>query len=1530
MKKRIFAILLALVMLLGALPVTAMAADDVSRVVKSAFTTWDTYERALVLTNNIAEPVYATVVVKPGETITDFGNLVFFTTGGHALSSGFSNTLRWNYTPDVVDLNVVEDGGTLRVSFTGKQEGTAKVKLNYWTSYYFPDTQTGSGTTAHCSGDIYYNLIVSNDPVDLDKKPEKPGKDVLDTLHDDDYNCAVYLECYDSDNYRNNNYHDQGFSTIASVNAPDSYVVSDVFANDGTHDTTDTTKYPWMCEVTVYGQPFVDYYNNVLKGTTKGIHYLKNTTSQAFYLYYNATTGNWAYAIDFPLYFRITKTEKNMQDITLSYDGGDHTTTQVTGIPASETKRVNTGAKAKFTVSSDVPTCGCGKDCTFLGWKLDGDTKLYVGGDAIELDANATLRAQWREDTGGGENPDPGPGPSTERPEKPDPSGFGGDVFEDYGDGTGKTWKDIAVYMSCATASHVALYKDITRFSSTYTLGDVIANDGTHTGYDTANYPWMCAMTVSADKWLEQYHKDYKTEVGEHTLADNEPATQTVYWFYSSTGGWTYNPTDAPIKINIKHQDPEPEVTYTVKYLEKDTNAVLLTEKTGKGKHNATVMETYVQIGGYTCVSPSSQTITLDKDGTNEIIFYYTKDLTGLEDQLKGKNVIVECVTTSGKHEKKSYTVAQGLPSDISTAVTKNGANYTLTLSSQTFVGLYNTEIGTEHTLVTTPQQPTSLTWEFHWDATEGKWVFTDEVPRRLEVEHTVTEPTTPPSTEELRPLLGKVEVDCVDRTVEHDTLEYDAVDGLVEGSLQKVAGGYQTGSGQHYDTAYTCTLSGAKFAQLYSGETTDTPAGSGVAHTLKTPETIACTVYWNPIEGKWVATKETAVIQTTHAEYTVTFKYQVNGYSDKTQTVVAGSTVTKPADERREGYTLEGWYETADCTGEKFNFSTPINANKILYAKWTAKQVPYTIRHRDKDTNETVAPDTTGTGAYGEKITLTPKADIADYVPAEGNPQYSWLTSEVGNIFTLRYVKLFTVSFDCHMDGMTIAAKTVQRNAKVTSPGTLTRTGYVFGGWYKNLSDAAAYDFDTPVTESFTLHAKWTPRTDIPYTVKYLEEGTNKELHAAKTGTGTFNTTVQVTAEAISGYTLVGSSPRDLKLENVFSNELIFYYTKDPVKVSYTVHYYEQGTTTKVAADKVVNNVNAGTEVTEDAISVTGYTAAAPTQQKLNLSATGTNEIIFYYTKNAGTQVGYTVRYLKEGTGEALRPDYANAGTVGGTVTVTAPAIDGYTCVTTSPQTITLNANAALNVITFYYRENGGDGKINTGEPASDPFNNNVNPRQLNRDDHFAYIKGYPDGTVRPEASLTRAEAAAILYRVMEKSCVERFHAESSSFRDVPDGKWYTTYVATLEKAGVIVDSKDGNFRPNDAITRAELASMLAQFANVTGGTNTFSDVSATHWAADYIAAAVRSGWIQGYPDGTFRPEQTIKRAEMTAMVNRALGRDPQSASDLLEGMKTWKDNADPTAWFYLDIQEAANGHTFARKTSGEYWTGLLADVVK
>ena len=1091
--------------------------------------------------------------------------------------------------------------------------------------------------------------------------------------------------------------------------------------------------------------------------------------------------------------------------------------------------------------------------------------------------------------------------------------GNGGDL-DKYGDPTYG-----AVYYVCnnnLNSSHTGVLDELDCEPSNpdkpYTIGKVVPNSESHlsvTGYENftkEKYPWMCNITLDLVKYVDHYNaSDWGTAAGTHYLKKGADKTFTIRFF--SDGEKWYCAKNKAVRIDITHDENSAEdvdITLTYDGHHNETISGMPDPVSVTKSAKANVGASFDIANGPTCDVDTTHKFVkwntkADGSGksympgdkptfTTSTTLYAIWDDSGsggdnnpekpvgpTDDGGSGggsgdggnvvfdenDKIIVECVTPTSaenqtpKHGQKEFKldlVSIVANSGVITSE-ENGAG-TIKIDTSSYVEAYVEDSASGYL----PHKAVEdkVTIPLTWNATDKKWYVDDT--RDLP---TIKVNCVTVSAEELAKL-SKVNVECVDTNGEA-AKTYDVAAGDIENIVIHPASGT--------NPAYVSfEIKTAGFVTKYNAED-----GYNQNHTQVWPANngnLQWVAYfhngvWNDCSGLTEGEHRNDTIEVTHTSVTppldklnVTFDYQTIAFQSETVQVNSGETVTAPdmTNKTRTGYTFGGWYRDSACTdGKEFNFSTPITESMTLYAKWTPKQVPYTIRHRDKDTNETVAPDTTGTGAYGGQITLTPKTDIAGYVPVEGNPQYSWLTSEVGNIFTLKYVKLFTVSFDCHMDGMTIPAQTVQKNAKVTSPGTLTRTGYVFGGWYKNLSDAAAYDFDTPVTESFTLHAKWTARTDIPYTVKYLEEGTNNELHAAKTGTGTFNTTVQVTAEVISGYTLVGSSPRGLKLENVSGNELIF-----------------------------------------------------------------------YYTKNVGTQAGYTIRYLKEGTGEALLPAYSGTGVAGNSLTVTAPAIDGYTCVSANPQTITLNANVALNVITFYYRENGG--KVTPSEPASDPFNNNANPRQLNRDDHFAYIKGYPDGTVRPEASLTRAEAAAILYRVMEKSCVERFHAESSSFRDVPDGKWYTTYVATLEKAGVIVDSKDGNFRPNDAITRAELASMLAQFANVTGGTNTFSDVPATHWAASYIAAAVRSGWIQGYPDGTFRPEQTIKRAEMTAMVNRALGRDPQSASDLLEGMKTWKDNADPTAWFYLDIQEAANGHTYARKTGGEYWTGLVADVVQ
>ena len=213
----------------------------------------------------------------------------------------------------------------------------------------------------------------------------------------------------------------------------------------------------------------------------------------------------------------------------------------------------------------------------------------------------------------------------------------------------------------------------------------------------------------------------------------------------------------------------------------------------------------------------------------------------------------------------------------------------------------------------------------------------------------------------------------------------------------------------------------------------------------------------------------------------------------------------------------------------------------------------------------------------------------------------------------------------------------------------------------------------------------------------------------------------------------------------------------------------------------------------------------------------------------------------------------------------------------------------------------------------------------KLNTRDHFAYVQGYPDGTVKPAGSITRAEVAAILFRLMDADSRSLYYSTASGFRDVDSTKWYNTYVATLNNAGVITDSRTGYFRPNDAITRAELAAMLAQFAEKKSAAIYFSDISAGYWAANAIALTANLGWINGYPDGTFGPDKTVTRAELMAMVNRATGRAPESADALLPNMKTWKDNADTARWYYLDVQEATNSHTYLG-TPTETWTSLTA----
>lgn len=218
-----------------------------------------------------------------------------------------------------------------------------------------------------------------------------------------------------------------------------------------------------------------------------------------------------------------------------------------------------------------------------------------------------------------------------------------------------------------------------------------------------------------------------------------------------------------------------------------------------------------------------------------------------------------------------------------------------------------------------------------------------------------------------------------------------------------------------------------------------------------------------------------------------------------------------------------------------------------------------------------------------------------------------------------------------------------------------------------------------------------------------------------------------------------------------------------------------------------------------------------------------------------------------------------------------------------------------------------------------------------LNKEIHFNYVIGYTDGTIRPNNDISRAEVATIFFRLLTDEAREQYTTTAGSFTDVKAGMWCNRAIATLTNMGIIKGYTDGSFQPNKSITRAELATIIARFAKLDVNTKTFSDING-HWAQKNIELAAGNGWINGYEDGTFRPNNNITRAETFAMINRVLDRQTESVSDLLptSDMNMWSDNLNENAWYYKDVQEATNYHKCDRVGDSVYekWTEKVPDI--
>ena len=538
---------------------------------------------------------------------------------------------------------------------------------------------------------------------------------------------------------------------------------------------------------------------------------------------------------------------------------------------------------------------------------------------------------------------------------------------------------------------------------------------------------------------------------------------------------------------------------------------------------------------------------------------------------------------------------------------------------------------------------------------------------------------------------------------------------------------------------------------------------------------------------------------------------------------------------------------------------------NKVLTFSYSANTYDYTVRHikqlPDGSYDEVNAEVETLSGKFEALAAVTAK-DYGEHYPTNDAGTKQNIKIEKGLTIDVKYdLDEHTLTFETN-GGSAINSVTVRHGNAVARPADPTKDKYTFIGWYADPEFTEEYDFATVLEADKTIYAKF-ELTSTPIGDIYVRYDV---LHIKQLPDGTYDL-ANAEVEHLS-------AKKDTTVTAVAKN------------YSATHHFF---------------NSKLGT-LTGTAIQPYMGVDGKPVYTILSVYYDLDFHTLTFDTMGGSKIAPETVRH---GLTVAKPKDPVNGGYWFDGWYTDKTYRTPYNFATPLTQDTTIYAKWFLIVLP------GVTVKKNTPK--------------LNTADHFAYVQGYPDGTVKPAGNITRAETAAILFRLMDDASRKTYYSTKSGFRDVASGSWYNTYVATLNNAGVITDSSNGYFRPNEAITRAELAAMLAKFSETTGAANYFNDVSAKYWAANAIAICAKLGWITGYPDGTFRPDRNVTRAELMAMINRATGRAPKSADAFLPGMKTWIDNTSDK-WYYLDVQEATNSHSYTVKGS-ETWTALTSD---
>ncbi|MEF2965311.1 S-layer homology domain-containing protein [Paenibacillus sp. M1] len=492
--------------------------------------------------------------------------------------------------------------------------------------------------------------------------------------------------------------------------------------------------------------------------------------------------------------------------------------------------------------------------------------------------------------------------------------------------------------------------------------------------------------------------------------------------------------------------------------------------------------------------------------------------------------------------------------------------------------------------------------------------------------------------------------------------------------------------------------------------------------------------------------------------------------------------------------------------------------------------------------------------------------------------------------------------------------------------------TDTVTGAVYKPHSYKVSYTFKAqPVHQEFEFiySLKEQPQEERTVQVNYVDRESGEPLADPTFHTGKVGEVLVLEAKPI---TVTGAvyTPEEYthSYEITFKDdqEHTFYYNLgEPEEDVFglTVYYLDRATGEALASEDVFKDVE-GAELTLSAKAIEGYT---PETERYVYTFTDEEEQVhvFYYTKNeAPAEQQVTVKYLRSGTDEELASPTTVKGIAGETKTLRAKSISGYTPVD-STHSYTFSDEEGQEYIFYYTRNSSRSGRTSssttstTTETPLPPLP--PPPPALETENHYDYINGYPDGTVKPLNNITREEVAAIFYRLLADDSRSAYLKTDNSFSDVAATRWSNQHISTMENAEVITGYPDGSFKPGRYITRAEFAAIASRFDKLDERQNDmFTDITG-HWAEKYIASAANKGWIKGYADGTFKPDQYITRAEAAAFINSVLNRKVDK-NGIHEDAKMWPDNLKGT-WYYYDMLEATNHHEYTREEDAkvEVW---------